>query len=71
VSCHAFLQEIFPIQALNPVSYISCTGRQVLYHWWEAPYERMASAIFPVEEKWRVENKSRFARLERSSEVPL
>lgn len=24
-----------------------------------------------VEEKWRVENKSRFGRLDRSSEVPL
>ena len=37
VGCHFFLQGIFPTQRLNRVSYVSCIGRQVLYHWatWE------------------------------------
>ena len=29
---HFLLQEIFPTQGLNQVSYVSCTGRRVLYH---------------------------------------
>ena len=39
VGCHFLLQGIFPTQGLNPVSCISCIGRQVLYHWatWENP----------------------------------
>ena len=32
VSCHTLLQGIFPNQGWNPVSYVSCIGRQVLYH---------------------------------------
>ena len=32
VGCHA-LQGIFPTQGSNPVSYVSCIGRRVLYHW--------------------------------------
>ena len=33
VGCHALLQEIFLTQGLNQISYVSCIGRQVLYHW--------------------------------------
>ena len=35
VGCHFLLQGIFPTQGSNR---ISCTGRQILYHWaiWEA-----------------------------------
>ena len=29
---HALLQGIFPTQRLNHIFYVSCTGRQVLYH---------------------------------------
>ena len=32
VGCHALLQGIFPTQGLNPVSYVSCISRRVLYH---------------------------------------
>ena len=32
MGCHALLQGIFPIQRSNCISYISCIGRQVLYH---------------------------------------
>ena len=32
VGCHAPLQGIFPTQGLNPLSYVSCIGRQVLDH---------------------------------------
>ena len=31
--CHALLQEIFPTQGSNQISYVSCIGRQVLYQW--------------------------------------
>ena len=42
VGCHFLLQGIFPTQGLNLcpcVSYVSCIGRRVIYHWatWEAP----------------------------------
>ena len=33
VVCHALLQRVFPIQGSNLVSYVSCSGRQVLYHY--------------------------------------
>ena len=33
VVCHALLQRIFLTQGSNRVSYISCLGRWVLYHW--------------------------------------
>ena len=38
VGCHALLQRIFPTQGWNQVSYVSCIGRWVLYHWvtWES-----------------------------------
>ena len=32
VDCHALCQEIFPTQGSDPVSYVSCSGRRVLYH---------------------------------------
>ena len=32
MGCHALLQGIFLIQALNPISYISCTSRRIRYH---------------------------------------
>ena len=31
VDFHTFLQEIFPIQGLNPYLYASCIGRWILY----------------------------------------
>ena len=35
VGCHALLQGIFPTQGSNPgISYVSCFGRWVLYHWY-------------------------------------
>ena len=36
---HFLLQGIFPTQGPNCAFYISCIGRQILYHWttWEAP----------------------------------
>ena len=36
--CHFLLQGIFWIQGLNPISYISCTGKRTFYHGtiWEA-----------------------------------
>ena len=38
VCCHFLLQRIFPTQGLNRVSWGSCIGRRILYHWatWEA-----------------------------------
>ena len=32
VCCHALLQRIFPTRDQTRVSYVSCIGRQVLYH---------------------------------------
>ena len=32
LGCHALFQGIFPTQGSNHVSYVSCIGRQVLYH---------------------------------------
>ena len=32
VGCHSLLQGIFPTQGSNPHLYVSCIGRQVLYH---------------------------------------
>ena len=32
MGCHALLQENFPTRDQTPVSYVSCTGRLVLYH---------------------------------------
>ena len=32
VGCHPLLQGMFPTQGLNPISYVSCIGRQVLYY---------------------------------------
>ena len=32
VGCHFLLQGIFLTQGSNPMSYISCTGRAILYH---------------------------------------
>ena len=32
VGCHALLQESFPTQGRTQLSYVSCIGRQVLYH---------------------------------------
>ena len=29
---HALLQGIFPTQGLNPVFYVSCTGKRILYY---------------------------------------
>ena len=31
VACHSLLQRIFPMQGL--ISWVSCTGRQILCHW--------------------------------------
>ena len=33
VGCHALFQGIFLILGMNQVSGISCSGRQILYHW--------------------------------------
>ena len=33
VGCHFLLQGVFPAQRSNHISYVSCIGRQVLYHW--------------------------------------
>ena len=33
VGGRALLQGIFPMQGSNPVSYVTCIGRRVLYHW--------------------------------------
>ena len=33
VCCYYLLQGIFPTQDWNPASYVSCTGRCVLYHY--------------------------------------
>ena len=33
VGCHALFQGIFPPRDQTCISYVSCIGRQVLYHW--------------------------------------
>ena len=40
VDCHFLLQGIFPDQSRTQVTYVSCIGRWILYHWaiWEDGY---------------------------------
>ena len=48
VGCHALLQGIFPTRDRTHVSYISCVGRQVLYHLGSPCY------LVPGKCSWRV-----------------
>ena len=32
VGCHFLLQGIFPTQRSNPICYVSCIAREILYH---------------------------------------
>ena len=53
VGCHSLLQGIFPTQGLNPISCVSCIGRQIPYHWatWE---EKFITFFFFGHTMWHV-----------------
>ena len=50
VDGHFLIRGIFPTQGLNLHLYVSCIGRQILYHWatWEAHVEARLHFFFQM-----------------------
>jgi len=56
VGFHFLLQRIFPAQGLNPISYVSCTDRQILYHCTTWAVDHLTCAF--LRREWDPSNKN-------------